>query len=63
MHLGMLPTLYHDLNVPYVRDEIRRHSRIYADRMKEHPNILMKNFMRSVKIRRREKRLPQDLCI
>jgi len=49
-------TLYQDLNVPYVRDEIRRHSRRYADRMKEHPNILTKNLMRSIKTPRRLKR-------
>jgi len=29
MLLGMLPTtVHHDLNVPYVRDEIRRHRQI-----------------------------------
>jgi len=34
--------------VPYVKDEIRRHSQKYADRMKRHPNILTKNLMKSV---------------
>jgi len=36
-------TLHQDLNVPYVRDEIRRPVSRYTDRMKEHSNILMKN--------------------
>jgi hypothetical protein len=54
--------LHYDLNVSYVRDEIRRLSQRYADRMEEHPNILTKNLMRSVKTPRRVKRrLPQDL--
>jgi len=56
-------TLHQDVNVPHVRDEIRRHNRRYADRMKEHPNIRTKNLMRSVKTPRRlKRRLPQDLC-
>jgi len=55
-------TLHHDLN--HVLDKIRRHSRRYADRMKEHPKIFTKNLMRSIKIPCRLKgRLPQDLCI
>jgi len=32
-------TLHHDLNVPYVRDEIKKLGQRYADRMEEHPNI------------------------
>jgi len=28
----------HDLNVAYVRDEIKRLSQRYTDRMEEHPN-------------------------
>jgi len=52
-------TLYQDLNMLYVRDEIRRH----ADKMKEHLNILTKNLMRSLKTPRKlKKSLPQDLC-
>jgi len=31
-------TLHHDLNVPYVKDEIKRQR--YADRIEKHPNIL-----------------------
>jgi len=31
-------TLHHDLNVPYVRDEIKRLSQRYADRMEEYSN-------------------------
>jgi len=56
-------TLHHDLNVPYVRDETRRLSQRYADRMEEHPNILTTNLTRNAKTPRRlRKRLPQDLC-
>jgi len=29
--------LHHDFNVPYVRDETKRFSQRYADRMEEHP--------------------------
>jgi len=50
-------TLHHDLNVPYVKDEIKR----LGHRMEEHPNILATNLMRDAKISRRLKRkLPQD---
>jgi hypothetical protein len=45
-----IDALYHDLNVPYVRDEIRRLSQRYADRMKKNPNILTKALMRSINI-------------
>jgi len=40
-------TLRHNLNVPYVRDEIKRFSQRYAD-MEEHPNILATNLMKEV---------------
>jgi len=61
----MLPatslTLRHNLNAPYVRDEIRRLAQRYADRMKKHPNIVT-NLMRSFKTPRRlKRRLPEDL--
>jgi len=49
-------TLYHDLNVLYVRDEIKRLNQKYADRLEEHPNILATNFMKQVKTTRRLKR-------
>jgi len=56
-------TLHHDLNVPHVRDEIKRLSQRYADRMEEHSNILATNFIKEVKTTRRlKKRLPPDLC-
>jgi len=65
MHLGTSPiTLRHDLNVPYVRDEIKRLSQKYADRMEEHPNIFATNLMKEVKtIRRLKRKLSQDLYI
>jgi len=31
-------TLYHDLNVPYVRAEIKKLCQRYAGRLEEHPN-------------------------
>jgi len=31
-------TLHHDLNVPYARDEIKKLSQRYADRLEKHPN-------------------------
>jgi len=33
-------TLHHDLNVPYVRDEIVKLSQRYGDRLEKYPNIL-----------------------
>jgi len=42
-------TLRHDLNVPHVRDEIKRLKQRYADRMEEHSNILGTNLIKKVK--------------
>jgi len=33
-------SLYHDLNVPYVRDEIKRLGQRHADRMEEHTRLI-----------------------
>jgi len=53
----------HDLNVPYVRAEIKRLSQRHTDRMEEYPNVLATNLMKDVKTTRRLRRkLPQDLC-
>jgi len=41
-------TLHHDLNVPYVRGEIKRLSQRYADKM-EHSDILAINLMKKSK--------------
>jgi hypothetical protein len=46
------------LNVPYVRDEIRKHSQRYADRMERHSNIFTELLMRSIHALKR--RFPQD---
>jgi hypothetical protein len=35
--------------VPYVRDEMKRLSQRYADRMEEHASILTTNLMRDAK--------------
>jgi len=53
--------LHHDLNVPHVRDEIKRLSQRYADRMEKHPNVLVTNLTEEVKTTLKRK-LPQDLC-
>jgi len=37
------------LNVTYIRDEIRKLSQRYANRMEEHSNILTKNLLRNIK--------------
>jgi len=49
-------TLRHDLNVPHVKDEIRRFSQRYADRMEEHPKIFTTNLMKNAKSSHREKK-------
>jgi len=41
--------LHHDLDVPYVGDEIKKFSQRYADRMEKHPNILATNLMKELK--------------
>jgi len=48
----------HDFNVSYVRNEIKKFSQKYADRMEEHLNILVTNLMRDVKTLHRLRRLP-----
>jgi len=57
-------TLHHDLNIPYVRNEIKNLSQRYADRLVEHPNILEIDLMSEAETSRRLKRKqPQDLYI
>jgi len=54
-------TLHHDLNV---RDEIRKLSQRYTDRLEEHPNVLAIDLMIDAETSHRLKRkLLQDLCI
>jgi len=31
--------IHHDFNIPYIKDEIKRFSQRYADRIKKHFNI------------------------
>jgi len=47
-------TLHHDLNVPYVRDEIKK----LSQRLEEHPNARDAETPRGSK-----RKLSQDLCI
>jgi len=63
MLLGASPTItYRDLNMPYVKDEIRRFSQRYADKLEEHSNILATDRVRNDKTTRKlKKKLPQDL--
>jgi len=57
-------TLHHDLNVSYVRDEIKKFSQRYADGLEEHFNTLAIDLMSDVITPRKLKRkLSQDLCI
>jgi len=57
-------TLHHDLNVPYVRDEIKKLGQRYAVRLEKHPNALAIDLMSDAETPRRLKRkLPQDLYI
>jgi len=52
----------HDLNVPYVRDENKKFSQKYADRLEEHPNALAIDLMSEADILRGLKRKqPRDL--
>jgi len=65
MHLdtSLMTLYYHDLNVSCIRDEIKRLSQRYADRMEEHSNIPAINLMKQAKATRRLKRkLAQDSC-
>jgi len=45
----------HDLNVPYVRDEIKKLSQRYADRLEQHPNVLVIDLMSNAETPRKEK--------
>jgi len=47
--------LHHDLNVAYVRDEIKKLGRRYADRLEKHSNVLAID-LASAEIPRRLKR-------
>jgi len=38
-------TLHHDLNVSYVRDEIKKLNQRYADKLEQHPNTLAIDLM------------------
>jgi len=56
--------LHHDLNIPYIRDEIKKLNQRYAERLKDHSNILAIDLMSNTEVPRILKRkLPQDLCI
>jgi len=46
-------TLHHDLNVPYVRDEIKRPGQRYADKMEEHPNATRRRSQNNTPIKKK----------
>jgi len=48
--------------VPYVRDEIKRFSQKYVDRMEEHPNILATNLMKEIKTPTKKKIVKRIKC-
>jgi len=56
-------TLRHDLNVPYVRDEIKKLSQKYADRLEKYPNIAIDLMSDAETPRGLKRKLSQDLCI
>jgi len=64
---GMSPIIYYIMILTcYMlcdRDEMRRFSQRYADRIEEHPNIFTINLMRNVKTSCRLKRFPQDFLM
>jgi hypothetical protein len=50
-----------DLSCPTVKDEIRRYSSHYSDRLRTHPNHLAVNLLRLPDSRRLRRFLPNDL--
>jgi len=53
------PMILHDLDVPYVRDEIKKLSQRYADRLEEDPNTLAIDLMSDAETPRKlKKKLP-----
>jgi len=55
-------TLHHDLNIPFVKEEIVRLTKTYKDRISEHPNKLASHLMTNKSTKRRLKRkIPLDL--
>jgi len=63
MHLATSPMILYTI-VPYVRDEIKKLSQRYVDKLEEHRNILAIDLMNDAETSRGLKRkLPQDLCI
>jgi len=53
MYLGMLFCIM--ILMLYIRDEMKKLSQKYADRIVEHSNIVTKNFIESVKTSRKKK--------
>jgi len=61
-------TLYNTISTYHtyqrIRDEIKKLSQRYADRLEEQPNTLAIDLMSDAETPRRlKKKLPQDLCI
>jgi len=55
--------LHHDLNVPYVKDEIKKLSQRYADRLEEHPNTPAIDLMSDAETQIEEKAVSGLMCI
>jgi len=55
-------TLHHDVNVPWIRNEIKELSQRCVDKMEEPLNILTTNVMKEVKATRRLKRKLTYVC-
>jgi len=52
-----------NLNVPHIRDEIKKLSQRYTDRLKEYPIVAIDLMSEAETPRRLKRKLPQDLCI
>jgi hypothetical protein len=55
------PVIPRDLQIPTVKEELRRYSSQYSARLSTHPNDLIVNLMELPDNRRLRKHLPNDL--
>lgn len=55
--------LRRDLQIPTIKEEVRRYSQKYQKRLEAHPNSLAVNLMKGKPKRRLKRKIPQDLLI
>lgn len=53
--------LHCDLQIPKIKEEVKRYSQKYQDRLVAHPNSLATNLMKEKPKRRLKRKIPQDL--